>query len=383
MKIVCKYILFFVFYFIVFHSIAQSDKTNYLVECFNNTYKENLCYYSILHTRLKSNGDTVRYHYDVNISNKLGELSFSTLINDSILEIYLYETLLTANLNKKEYELKNIHKEEIYSNAKYLFQPMVDSSFHGIIEDSVIIDKEECKNQIRNYNVKILNPGDLQELDYNFSVSEKTNEIISYNYKGLIAGIKLFARWDLLAYDVCNTESLDIDVNRVKYFDILKKFRPKCLDSATNIEKSNLPVESIHNNLPYYKLISIDNDTIQIASDSAKIYLVDYWYRACPPCIKAIPTLKELHAEFGDKQLKIISINYIDNSLVLIKKFVHDNDLNTTVYTSTVEKGKEFAGVVQYPTFVIYNSDFRVIRVLNGFTPNLMQEIKEIINDNK
>ena len=51
-------------------------------------------------------------------------------------------------------------------------------------------------------------------------------------------------------------------------------------------------------------IIYSDKSNAKIDDFLDKLTLYDFWYMDCPPCIKAIPLLNELHLKYGDKGLK-------------------------------------------------------------------------------
>src|SRR5690554_6097157 len=59
--------------------------------------------------------------------------------------------------------------------------------------------------------------------------------------------------------------------------------------------------------------LKLNNDkTVKISGLKDKVVLLDFWYRGCYPCLKAIPDLIKLQEEFKD-DLVIIGINDIDD----------------------------------------------------------------------
>jgi thiol-disulfide isomerase/thioredoxin len=368
------------FYFLVNSCLGQLSDIEYLYKSFENTYKQNICFYTVAYTKLKSNGDTINYKYNVNLFKDTNYFAMNTLVNDSTLEVYQKEVLLTANLKSQEFELKKLSFKDVVNDAKYLFRPLVDRRF-GIIllEDSIKIEKLSNINNVCTFRIDILNPGDLDELSYTIKVTDKDRLIQSYSYQGKFSGIKLFAELELVSYDTCNIKEIDQQKDQSIFYSILRDFQPKCRLQETSEDRDNSP-ENIHDKLPFYRLISIEGDTLKMSSDSSKYYLVDYWFRSCPPCIKSQPILKQIDLEYDERQLKIISINNVDKSAELIKNFCEDNNMDKNVYTSTHEKGREFTGVYNYPTIVIYDRNYKVIKIINGFSDSLREEIKEVID---
>jgi len=363
-------------------SWSQDSNITFLKTILKNSYRKDVCSYSILY-KIKSNEDTLTFKYFVTLVNKPEEFSYSVLVNDSLLEVYYDNILLLADLSNTEYTLSVLSKKEICAESRYLFRSMVDEGFPSILlDDSVVIQKHLETDTSYIFNITYLNPGQLDKLFYTIKVSKNTKSISEYSLSASVAGISLWESLKLSYVDTCTLDSIE-DVSRKKFFNILKTYKPKCENAQNGMLRDEMErAPSIHDSLPFLKLISLENDTISISDYSSKYYLIDYWYRACFPCIKSIPILKELHDKFNESQLKIISINNVDKSKDLIEKFILDNNLPYSVYMESVESGKIFNGIVSYPTFVIYNDKFQVIKILNGYSDDLKEKILGIIEGN-
>ena len=73
----------------------------------------------------------------------------------------------------------------------------------------------------------------------------------------------------------------------------------------------------------------------QMRADSinfrGKVTLLDFWYKSCYPCLKAIPALEKLRNKYDTGKLQIIGINHYDNTPAGIKsipKFLEFNPIN-------------------------------------------------------
>lgn len=357
-----------------------------LTRAFESTFRNDVCYYSILYKRLKSNGDTITRNYDIALINNAQEFSVNTQFNDSIGEVYFDEMLLTANLKQGVYSLRHIEKKNLYSETNYLFRPMIDQNLADLLLDNSTV--VEIKNKIADFcefTITPLNPGDLDYLVYSVEVPKNSKTINKFSYTASIAGIMLWESWELLEFEICQHTVTGHSDNRNRFFDYLKNLKPKCDQNIQFEINSNKNVRniSIHDTLPFLQLISIDGDTIRFSDFGAQYILVDYWYRACFPCIKSIPAINELHDLFVDSKLKIVSINSIDRSIDLIHKFVIDNNIQGQIFTSTVEKGREFMGITSFPTFVLYNNKFEVVKLFSGYSDDFRDKIVKIIESNQ
>ncbi len=62
------------------------------------------------------------------------------------------------------------------------------------------------------------------------------------------------------------------------------------------------------NKVPNISVNTIDGETISLSSLKGKPALITFWATDCPGCIKEIPHLKAIHADYAAKGVPIIAI---------------------------------------------------------------------------
>jgi thiol-disulfide isomerase/thioredoxin len=107
-----------------------------------------------------------------------------------------------------------------------------------------------------------------------------------------------------------------------------------------------------------------------------KVILLDFWYRGCPWCIRAMPQIDQITEHFKDEPVVVLGINVdkkLEDALLVIEKLKPN-------YTNL--KGRDLIkkyGVEAYPTFVIIDQNGFVRRIHTGYEPNLYQKLVEMI----
>jgi peroxiredoxin len=78
----------------------------------------------------------------------------------------------------------------------------------------------------------------------------------------------------------------------------------------TNEAASVTPVVGfeIGNTAPNFILKDMNGEALELSALRGKVVLVDFWDTWCPPCIKAMPHLQELHMETKDQDIVIVAI---------------------------------------------------------------------------
>ena len=108
-----------------------------------------------------------------------------------------------------------------------------------------------------------------------------------------------------------------------------------------------------------------------------KVVILDFWYRGCGWCMRAMPQVKQLAAEFKGESVAVIGMNTDHNEADA--KFVVDKmglDYTTLKIDHAVVAKY---GVQGFPTMVIIDRQGNVHDLHVGYSPNLQREVGEIV----
>src|SRR3990170_549910 len=81
------------------------------------------------------------------------------------------------------------------------------------------------------------------------------------------------------------------------------------------------PIESKMNlgsETPDYEVVSLDNPKVTYSKRSmlGKVYLIDFWFTTCVPCIAEMDNLHKVYAKYRDKGFDILSLSVDGEQLV-------------------------------------------------------------------
>ncbi|MFC1233830.1 TlpA family protein disulfide reductase [Vibrio sp. F74] len=117
--------------------------------------------------------------------------------------------------------------------------------------------------------------------------------------------------------------------------------------------------------------------SLKAVSESSWVYL-DFWASWCGPCRYSFPFMNELQSEFGDKGLKVITVN-VDSDRLLAEQFLQDNPANfTVVYDPKGEIASAYKVPAMPSSYLIKNGEIVGMHV--GFKTSDQQELKEQIS---
>lgn len=94
-----------------------------------------------------------------------------------------------------------------------------------------------------------------------------------------------------------------------------------------------------------------------------KITLINVWATFCPPCIKEVPELAELNADYADKGFQVIGILVDENRSTPInaKQLAEDTGANYRQLKISGSVKTFIGGITAYPHTVFVNAEGRQI----------------------
>lgn len=124
-----------------------------------------------------------------------------------------------------------------------------------------------------------------------------------------------------------------------------------------------------------------DDQTIDLNAYRGKIVILDFWYRGCLPCLRAIPDLVEVDDLYKDLGVIIIGINFNDNAQQ-VKEFLKYRNANYLSTYSSKEIVDQY-GIESFPTTIIIDQNGKIYKIIEGwgqkYKPRLINTIKELL----
>ncbi len=109
-----------------------------------------------------------------------------------------------------------------------------------------------------------------------------------------------------------------------------------------------------------------------------KVVILDFWYRGCGWCVRAMPQVKEVAAHFADKPVVVLGMN-TDRETADAKFVVEKLGLN---YTNLDAKEiREKYKVQGFPTLIIIDPEGVVRDIQRGYSPTLKEEVIESVEE--
>ncbi len=196
-------------------------------------------------------------------------------------------------------------------------------------------------------------------------INPNDNIIQGIIYKKYVVNDWLYAKAWLQTYKFNTVSSKQITSELNKF---LKSYKIDTL-STTEQEYQLLPNGS---QAPIFDgVIYQTGQKFSFDKANAKIFVLDFWYQSCHPCMRAIPYLVDLYNKYHNDGLLVLGINSIDNTKErskYLKKFIQAKKITYPIImvSRSVDASYKVPG---YPTIYILNSNKRVVYSEIGFDP--------------
>jgi len=121
---------------------------------------------------------------------------------------------------------------------------------------------------------------------------------------------------------------------------------------------------------PLFRGVSLDGKTYNLAELKGKPVLLDFWATWCGPCIRSMPTLEKIHADYRDQGLVVLGID-VGEKRETVEKFLQNKPIPYPVIMGDEAGIPAAYGITVYPTFVMIGPDGKVAATQFGLSDAL------------
>jgi peroxiredoxin len=130
---------------------------------------------------------------------------------------------------------------------------------------------------------------------------------------------------------------------------------------------------------PDFILANTDGETVKLSDYKGKLILLDFWYCACKPCIKASFALDKLQKEYRERGLVVLGMNTMDKA-GKIKRHQKKYEMKYMSVLCSREVRNAYK-VNSYPSIYLIDENGKILFSTSGYSSQLYLELKMAILD--
>ncbi len=175
------------------------------------------------------------------------------------------------------------------------------------------------------------------------------------------------------------------ELSEKNYNDTLKSIHNKSISLLQNVNilNSNYRFKTIGDTINILSLTDYEGSKFSIDSIKNKYILFDFFFLACPPCIKSLEQIELLKKKYGDK-IYLISINPKDFDIMKLKNYITKYSIkNRVVYGKNAKRILNLffkdSKIEAYPTFILLDTNKKIVFSEVGYNGTLFKKVSEYI----
>lgn len=129
--------------------------------------------------------------------------------------------------------------------------------------------------------------------------------------------------------------------------------------------------------LPEFTLEDILGAEVSTDKLRETVTIVDFWATWCPPCIAALPSLRELQLAHPD-DLQIVGI-VIESPEADVVRIAKEYELPFPTVLGTPKLAVDFGDLVAVPTAFVFDCGGKLVKTFFGAPPELKQELEALV----
>lgn len=363
-----------------------------IVSDFENRISKSESWEYDIHYKMKyfsSEDDTLNYYSNCRLIRHKSDTIFGGsfgIKNDSIDRYYDLENIYIINHNNKKITKFFPEKGQdwaIKGNTvrgvldSYFFKP---NSLSGYLKDSTIVAQ---------LNDTVINNSKLNTIEFKFEDElpiEKKRKTFYFNddndIKAITFSVKFQNEWQYNEWHFSKEKFNKVSDKELKSeFNKLKETYK--IEDYKEPDPKEMELLALGLSAPPFTGLNFQvSDSIKLENYKGKYVLLDFWFKDCFPCIKAIASLNEIRAKYSKNDLVILGLNPIDTKekdKIKLKEFIEINKMSyPTVFIDnqvTIDYN-----VRAYPTFYIIDDKGKIVYSKVGHSEENEKEVDSLLN---
>lgn len=125
------------------------------------------------------------------------------------------------------------------------------------------------------------------------------------------------------------------------------------------------PVRARKRLIPDFEFVTLAGEYLTQEDLKGKVVLLDFWGTWCPPCVAAIPGLRDLSKRMADDPFVLVSIS-TDTDQAKLRDFVANNKMTWPQVWDERHQFVRKCQIQSFPTYVLVNPEGEILHVIGG-----------------
>jgi peroxiredoxin len=126
---------------------------------------------------------------------------------------------------------------------------------------------------------------------------------------------------------------------------------------------------------PDFSLPVLGGGTISMAALKGKVVVVNFWATWCPPCLKEMPMLNELHTAYKDQGVVVLGLSLDEEGLSITEPFIKKLGISYPIVESDKKTYQAYGNILTIPhTFVVDRNGVVTKRFVNNQSKEAFEE---------
>lgn len=253
-----------------------------------------------------------------------------------------------------------------------------DSALKKFLQDSIYEPKVTDENRSLKLSIVYPDGDEVINQEKEILFDKSFNAVKQIIFRAELDSLQEYNEWNLsnINFDNYKAEDLEEKFRTVTKDYQFKEYKPPSKEETLPLEKGEMAVNFEGDYL------TRKNNKFRLDDFSDKVVILDFWYKNCPPCNRAIPQLNRIYAKYKSQDVKFFGINDIDTDSLSRERlfpFLQFKEIDYPVVLVDRTVSEKYQ-VIGYPTFYIINKSGKIEYSKLGYSDDLEKEVDSVLN---
>jgi thiol-disulfide isomerase/thioredoxin len=135
------------------------------------------------------------------------------------------------------------------------------------------------------------------------------------------------------------------------------------------------PAAAARKPLHEFELRTLDGKPLSSRDLRGKVLLLDFWGTWCPPCVAAVPSLRDLSRDMKGEPFVLVSIAVEEDDRP-VREFVKKNKMDWPQVWDRSAAFSRQSGISRFPTYILVSHEGDVLHTVIGSSRGIEKDLR-------